>query len=99
MIDRDLARSLRAIANQLRTDGRDSEDVWVLREAAAKLDPVPTHTHLARGGKYTEIGRGLLQTVKPITDVTKLVAYVGEDGKWWFRPPAEFDDPARFAKL
>lgn len=59
----------------------------------------PTHQHIKSGGKYREVGRGFLQTAVPLADMCELVAYVGEDGKLWFRPPSEFDDQERFAVL
>lgn len=58
----------------------------------------PTHRHLKRGTEYQEVARGKLQTDSPLTDYADLVAYRDEQGSWWFRAPAEFDD-GRFAAL
>lgn len=51
-----------------------------------------THRHKKRGTLYREIGRGLLQCQGVRTEGDALVAYVGEDGRVWFRPASEFDD-------
>lgn len=58
----------------------------------------PTHQHVKRGTEYQEMARGRLQTDVPLTDYADLVAYRDDDGVWWFRPPAEFDD-GRFRAL
>lgn len=92
-------------------DGQDQEEALALARAAllAALPPAylthlahptlaPTHQHIKSGGKYREIARGFLQTATPVGDMTELVAYVGESGKIWFRPPSEFDDDERFAR-
>jgi hypothetical protein len=59
-----------------------------------------THRHRKRGTLYQEIGRGELQVSESlVSDGTELVVYQGEDGKLWFRPVDEFDDPNRFDRL
>ncbi|MFH5773544.1 hypothetical protein ACHFJ0_04775 [Paracoccus sp. NGMCC 1.201697] len=58
----------------------------------------PTHRHVKRGTEYQEMARGMLQTDVPLSDYAELVAYRGNDGEWWFRPPSEFDD-GRFAAM
>ncbi len=52
----------------------------------------PTHRHVKRGTEYREVARGKLQTDVPLTDYAELVAYHDQNGNWWFRAPAEFDD-------
>lgn len=51
-----------------------------------------------KGGFYMRTALGTLQTDAPLEDGAKLWAYVGEDGRWWFRAPAEFGD-GRFTQL
>ena len=57
----------------------------------------PTHQHVKSGGKYVYVGHGKLQTDIPLEDLEVLIAYRGEDGRLWFRPPAEFNE--RFQRL
>lgn len=52
----------------------------------------PTHQHITSGGLYTVRGRGKLQTAVPVSDMEAIIAYEGEDGRWWFRPAAEFNE-------
>lgn len=47
--------------------------------------------HVKTGGLYTEIGRGQVQTETPLNDGAHAVAYLGADGRLWFRPVDEFD--------
>ena len=54
--------------------------------------------HKLRGGKYTIIGRAILQTDVPVPDNTELVVYEGENGQLWVRAPSEFYD-GRFIPL
>jgi hypothetical protein len=56
------------------------------------------YRHLKRGSEYSALGRGLLQSSVPISEGETLVAYVGDDGRLWFRPQGEFDD-GRFVEL
>jgi hypothetical protein len=57
-----------------------------------------THRHRGRGSFYTMIGVAEVQTSQPINEGEALVVYMGEDGKRWARPQAEFED-GRFEKL
>lgn len=57
----------------------------------------PSHQHVATGGKYLKLATGCLQVSGRATDMDQLVAYVGESGDWWFRPPGEFN--SRFEEL
>lgn len=59
----------------------------------------PTHQHIRRGGFYTELARGQLQSDRPVNDMEELVTYRGEDGRIWYRVPSEFDDLARFKRV
>ncbi|WP_063928393.1 hypothetical protein [Methylobacterium aquaticum] len=53
--------------------------------------------HLKTGGVYEVLARGvMLQTSLGMTDEETVVIYRGEDGRWWAREEAEFDD-GRFA--
>lgn len=55
------------------------------------------YRHLTRGSTYVRVGEGRAQCATPIKDMDALVAYRDkETGAWWFRPPTEFEDPARF---
>ena len=56
------------------------------------------YTHHKRGGNYTKIAEGVLQTSEPINDNTLLVSYLSSDGKFWFRPINEFED-GRFQRI
>lgn len=57
----------------------------------------PTHQHIKSGGKYVYVGHGKLQTDIPLEDLEVLIAYRGEDGRLWFRAPAEFNE--RFKRI
>lgn len=48
--------------------------------------------HVKRGTSYTEIGRGELQCSGYFSDGSAMVLYRGDDGKFWCRPVAQFDD-------
>lgn len=77
---------------------RIAEGIEAALRAVAK--PMPTHRHRKRGHDYIKVARGHLQTDVPISDYAELVAYVDHaSGDWWFRPPGEFDDKARFDTL
>lgn len=55
------------------------------------------YTHVKRGTSYVMVGSGRLQTSRSLLDMDELVAYRDENtGEWWFRPPDEFEDEARF---
>ena len=60
--------------------------------------PFRCFRHVRRGTSYIEIGRGEVQSDMPIREGDDLVVYLGEDGKLWLRPTAEFDD-GRFEPL
>ena len=47
--------------------------------------------HKKRGTTYTELARGEVQSSTTIVEGERLVAYMGDDGKVWFRPEEEFD--------
>jgi hypothetical protein len=58
-----------------------------------------THRHLGRGTKYKVVGMARAQcSVEPIKDGDMLMLYVGEDGVYSVRPPAEFND-GRFERM
>lgn len=54
--------------------------------------------HVRTRGEYRVLGYGKLQSVRPIADMTAMVAYTGTDGKLWVRPLSEFED-GRFETL
>lgn len=60
--------------------------------AAEWRETEPTHQHIKSGSFYNVRARGKLQTDHPIEDMEALVAYQGEDGRWWFRPSTEFNE-------
>lgn len=63
------------------------------------LHPKPDVRHRARGTLYRTTACTELQSSGgPVPEGTELVSYVGEDGKGWSRPKAEFDD-GRFEPL
>jgi ribosomal protein L37AE/L43A len=49
-------------------------------------------THVARGSHYTVMAIGKVQCAAPLADNDEVVIYRGEDGQWWARPTAEFED-------
>lgn len=59
---------------------------------SAALAEAPAYRHRKRGTLYKVIGRGELQSSRPVAEGDLLVAYVGEDGRLWLRPEAEFED-------
>lgn len=70
--------------------------------ASAPSQAEPTHRHIKRGTTYTERARGRLQVDEGmiLRDMCPLVAYQStDDGEWWFRPVADFDNPRRFEKV
>lgn len=56
------------------------------------------YRHKKRGTLYTVIGMGHLQCEKPLTDMSVIVIYRGEDGNLWARDPNEFYD-GRFEEI
>lgn len=54
------------------------------------------HRH-RNGGTYLKLATATVQTDTNLTDMDKVVVYVGEDGEWWARHPEEFNE--RFTKL
>lgn len=58
-----------------------------------------THLHLKRGTRYKVVGQARAQcSTMPIQDGDMLTLYVGEDGVYSVRHPAEFGD-GRFQEL
>jgi hypothetical protein len=58
-----------------------------------------THHHIKRGTKYKIVGQARAQcSVEPIKDGDMLTLYIGEDGVYSVRPPAEFND-GRFERI
>lgn len=58
-----------------------------------------THRHLKRGTKYKIVGQARAQcSTLPINDGDMLTLYIGEDGVYSVRPPAEFAD-GRFERI
>lgn len=60
----------------------------------------PTHRHVQRGTDYQVHCVALAQIASDIAleDMEEVTVYQGEDGQWWARPTAEFND-GRFADL
>jgi hypothetical protein len=64
-----------------------------------------THRHIKSGGLYQKLGEGKMQshdwkhefTLKSI-DMTRVVIYQAQDGSYWVRPKAEFED-GRFEEI
>jgi hypothetical protein len=60
-------------------------------------DAMPTASrrwrHVKRGTTYEEVGRGALQTATmDVVDGSCVVIYRGDDGRFWVREEAEFED-------
>lgn len=77
-------------------------DFWAAGEATirslfARFGGGAKVTHVKRQSSYLTIAMGHLQCSAPIAEGTVLYAYVGEDGKVWFRPLHEFED-GRFVR-
>jgi hypothetical protein len=51
-----------------------------------------SHIHKKRETLYFQVGTGHLQTEMPIGDMEPVTIYMGDDGKYWVRPTAEFED-------
>lgn len=49
------------------------------------------------GGTYLKLATATVQVQSSLTDMDKVVVYIGEDGEWWVRHPEEFEE--RFTKL
>lgn len=54
--------------------------------------------HKKRGSTYVVMDVALLQTDKPVTDMTPMVVYMAGDGTMWVRPKDEFLD-GRFEEI
>lgn len=52
--------------------------------------------HKKSKGLYKLVGPALVQADQPLTDMTEVQVYEGEDGRLWVRPTAEFKE--RFTK-
>ena len=48
--------------------------------------------HKKRGSVYKRLGQALVQTSRPLTDMTQVEVYQGDDGMMWVRPTSEFFD-------
>lgn len=54
------------------------------------------HVHIKTGGTYVLLGQATVQTDKPLTDLSSVALYRGENGRLWVRPESEFAE--RFSK-
>lgn len=57
-----------------------------------------THRHVKRGTLYRWHATGRMQASTPVSDMDQVEIYQGEDGQWWVRPTAEFND-GRFEEV
>lgn len=56
--------------------------------------------HIKRGSTYRMVGRGRIQTGRPLEDYDEVTIYESEEtGDLWVRPNDEFDDPTRFIAI
>lgn len=56
--------------------------------------------HIKRGSTYRMVGRGRIQTGRPLADYDEVTIYESEEtGDLWVRPNDEFDDPTRFTAI
>lgn len=61
--------------------------------------PGEVYRHLKRGSEYALVAIGKLQSSGgPVHEGDTLVAYIGEDGQFWFRKESEFRD-GRFVRV
>jgi hypothetical protein len=79
------ATTAEAETARLRERVKEMEEGWI------KIDGRRVR-HKTRGSTYRVAFTGRVQCATPINDMDPLVAYVGDDGEPWFRPPHEFDD-------
>ncbi len=84
-------RVVRLIKSALSNSVPDGENSDVVRDTFT-----PTHRHRKRGTLYQLIGDAVMQCEEEVFDNKRLTLYRGEDGKYWVRPPSEFND-GRFA--
>lgn len=69
------------------------------KQIEAKLDEMTfgdsnnfTHRHVKRGTLYRRHATGKMQASTPVSDMEQVEIYQGEDGQWWVRSTAEFND-------
>lgn len=91
-----------AIDNMRRGDKEGGWPAFVV-EALRALPAVQPQgqrvQHIKRGSTYRVIGRGNVQTAKPLTDFDEVVIYQSEDdGRIWVRRAIEFNE-GRFTLL
>lgn len=66
----------------------------------ADLDQRIRFMHIKRGSTYRMVGRGRIQTGRPLVDYDEVTIYESEEtGDLWVRPNDEFDDPTRFIAI
>lgn len=98
-IDRLLADHYSCAAAKILAMQPPAEIAGPQQTKAAEDGPQPRRwRHVKSGFEYVEIGRGLLQTSKPIGDYKPMVAYQDHDGVIWVRPQREFED-GRFVEI
>lgn len=69
-----------------------------LYAVAAELNARPVWRHRKRGSIYSKVGSAIVQAETPLQDGDITTLYQGVDGKWFVRPPTEFED-GRFEPL